>query len=31
VLAADLAEHRSPREEARAAELLRATPRDGRP
>jgi len=30
VLAADLAEHRSPREEARAAVLLRATPRGGR-
>jgi len=31
VLAADLAEHRAPREEARAAALLHATPRGGRP
>jgi len=31
VLAADLAEHRLPREEARAAALLRSTPRGGRP
>jgi len=31
VLAADLAEHRSPREEARAAALVRSTPRGGRP